>query len=373
MFELRYYRGLNDVALLPLVGTRWLIGSTELADLNLPHEVCADESFVLELVSGDLTAGRSAENVMLWRLTRVPCSSNENSDKKLGPSTLDDSISVRLDEIFSISGLTFVVSTHDTPWTIEELSINHKFGKDSENASKQLGGVQKKKKPYLKLAAAMSALLLVASGAYFSWTQGYLGFTNDNDNDFATIQQNVRQRAQELSANTNNVIEQAGNQVADNLAPQSPEVKQVTQVTMQNANIKVRPKPVLTSEHARTLFREMLDRREIGKDLVINVLSANRIEIAGHLSDAEKPVLLRTIDRFEGRYKGQVALVPNWNVGKKGLPFEIVQIVSGPMAHIITKDGKRLFIGDELDNMRLVSISSDKVVFEGQQNIEVSW
>ncbi|MFD2178942.1 hypothetical protein [Veronia pacifica] len=375
MFELRYYRGSNDVALLPLVGTRWLIGSTELADLNLPNEVCGDQSFVLELVSGDLTAGRSPENVMLWRLTRVPAATEENTQPKSPEKIMDDSICVRLDEMFSISGLSFVVSTHDTPWTLEELSISHQFGKNAEkeNNIKALGQKKTGRRRPLRLATFCVAFLALSAGVYHAVSNNYFNFTSQktHSTDFATLQKEaaIQQQNTTIAQPTRNRIE-----TIDQANPsQTPTNASISQVTTQFVQPIANPKPELTAKHAKTLFREMMDKREIGSGLVIKVVGSERIEVSGRLSETEEPILMRTIDRFEGRYKGAVSVVANWNVGAKGLPFEIVQIVSGPMAHIITKDGKRLFVGDELENMRLVSISNDKVVFEGQENIEVSW
>ena len=39
----------------------------------------------------------------------------------------------------------------------------------------------------------------------------------------------------------------------------------------------------------------------------------------------------------------------------------------------VTDKGKRLFIGDEIDGLRLVKVSKDRIYFKGNHDIEVTW
>lgn len=55
------------------------------------------------------------------------------------------------------------------------------------------------------------------------------------------------------------------------------------------------------------------------------------------------------------------------------LPFKIVQIIGGANGHVVLEDGTRLFVGDQVDDLRLVMIDNSKVVFEGAQRYEVRW
>ena len=55
------------------------------------------------------------------------------------------------------------------------------------------------------------------------------------------------------------------------------------------------------------------------------------------------------------------------------LPFKISQIVGGPNGHVVLEEGSRLFVGDEVDGLRLVLIDNSKVVFDGEQRYEVGW
>jgi len=55
------------------------------------------------------------------------------------------------------------------------------------------------------------------------------------------------------------------------------------------------------------------------------------------------------------------------------LPFKILQIVGGPNGHVVLDQGSRLFVGDEVEGLRLVLIDNTKVVFDGLQRFEVRW
>ena len=60
-------------------------------------------------------------------------------------------------------------------------------------------------------------------------------------------------------------------------------------------------------------------------------------------------------------------------VRDNALPFRIVQIVGGPNGHVLLEEGIRLFLGDEVEGLRLVQIDNGKVVFDGEQRYEVRW
>jgi type III secretion protein D len=59
--------------------------------------------------------------------------------------------------------------------------------------------------------------------------------------------------------------------------------------------------------------------------------------------------------------------------GSSQPPFKITQIVGGPNGHVVLEDGRRLFLGDEVDGLRLVAIDNAKVIFDGQRRYEVRW
>jgi type III secretion protein D len=93
----------------------------------------------------------------------------------------------------------------------------------------------------------------------------------------------------------------------------------------------------------------------------------------GNLQNESRLVFQRMLQRFDDRYQSDVAIVDEVSVGGSSLPFAIVQIMSGPQAHLVTADGKRLYIGDEINGLRLTRIDDGHVEFEGDRHYEVSW
>lgn len=55
------------------------------------------------------------------------------------------------------------------------------------------------------------------------------------------------------------------------------------------------------------------------------------------------------------------------------LPFKIRQVISGTNASVVTQDGQRLFVGEELDGVRLLAVQDNRLTFAGKRKIEVSW
>ncbi|MEI8632341.1 hypothetical protein P4S72_10710 [Vibrio sp. PP-XX7] len=79
------------------------------------------------------------------------------------------------------------------------------------------------------------------------------------------------------------------------------------------------------------------------------------------------------LERFHKQYTTTVTIDNQVGVTSTQLPFEITQITSGKMGSVVTNNGKRLFVGDELNGIRLVSIDHNKVIFKGKHNYEVIW
>jgi len=97
------------------------------------------------------------------------------------------------------------------------------------------------------------------------------------------------------------------------------------------------------------------------------------LALSGHLKPESQLVYQRMLQRFKDRYDTPVALIDNVAAGTSGLPFTIVQIMSGPHAHLVTADGRRLYVGDELAGLRLTRIDDNRIQFDGDRHYEVSW
>ncbi|RAU38187.1 type III secretion system inner membrane ring subunit SctD, partial [Pseudomonas sp. RIT409] len=138
------------------------------------------------------------------------------------------------------------------------------------------------------------------------------------------------------------------------------------------AEAMAHPRKRLASvEEARRQLATMLSDRLLSE---VNVqASAEGLELSGSLKPESQRVYQRMLQRFKERYDTPVALIDNVTASSSGLPFTIVQIMSGPHAHLVTADGHRLYIGDELNGLRLTRIDDDRIQFDGERHYEVSW
>lgn len=132
-------------------------------------------------------------------------------------------------------------------------------------------------------------------------------------------------------------------------------------------------KPVLSvATDVEQQLRRMLVDRELGTKVQVEV-SDQRIVLNGTLLPSEQDLVGRMLTRFQQRFSTPLPIDNQISHQSPILPFEIAQITSGPMGSVVTSDGKRLFIGDELDGVRLVAVDSNKVLFKGEQDFEVIW
>lgn len=121
----------------------------------------------------------------------------------------------------------------------------------------------------------------------------------------------------------------------------------------------------------RTLHA-MLREREL-TDAVKLSSTHTRVVLTGQLTPDEQKKLERMLLQFHQRYKTALMVDNRTQLKHAQLPFQIVQVTSGPRANVVTADGRRLFVGDEVDQLRLVSIDEHQIVFAGQQQIRVNW
>jgi len=127
----------------------------------------------------------------------------------------------------------------------------------------------------------------------------------------------------------------------------------------------------LSAEQARLKLKTMLSDRLLND---INVEATPKgLVLTGNLQEDSRDVYQRMLQRFEGSFESAVPLIDEVGATGSALPFVIVQILSGPQAHLVTADGKRLYIGDDLEGLRLTRIDDGKVEFEGDRHYEVRW
>lgn len=119
------------------------------------------------------------------------------------------------------------------------------------------------------------------------------------------------------------------------------------------------------------LVEEMLIDREILG--VTALLNGEEIELRGRINKSTKRVLERMILRFKTDYPLHPVLVDLTEDLKPSLPFNIASVIYGPFAHIKTRDGERLSKGQSKQGYTLVEISKTRLVFEGEQTVEINW
>ncbi|WP_233631287.1 FHA domain-containing protein [Pseudomonas sp. S30] len=144
----------------------------------------------------------------------------------------------------------------------------------------------------------------------------------------------------------------------------------------------VKPEPAQATERRKVLLddvatvRRQLDRMLQERDLAGQVqveLREDRLVLVGELPRQRLAVVERLLARFQDRYSTPVPVIAKVREQLTRLPFQIAQIVGGKRGHVVTGDGRRLFLGDQIDGLRLTAIGNDKVTFEGEQRYEVTW
>ncbi len=127
-----------------------------------------------------------------------------------------------------------------------------------------------------------------------------------------------------------------------------------------------------TADAVCAALLSMLRERDLADSVrVVNVKGA--VTMSGELSATQLAVLKRMMTRFYALYEMIPPLRDRTTTLSVKLPFRIVQITMGAHANVVTDHGQRLFIGDEVDNLRLVAITSTQVEFNGREHIMANW
>lgn len=122
----------------------------------------------------------------------------------------------------------------------------------------------------------------------------------------------------------------------------------------------------------RQQLLKMLSERELSQRVGLQVING-QVALNGDVSQDEVDLVARMLSRFGEQFDSAVPVISRVRVRDGTLPFKIVQIVGGPNGHVVLEEGSRLFVGDEVDGLRLVLIDNSKVVFDGVQRYEVRW
>ncbi len=319
MYELRVLNGLHQGAALPLVGEQWLIGADAEHDLALYDPGVAPRHCRLT---------RSADG---WTLNAEDSLINDDEGHAHHVTELTPN------QTFALGNVWLCLAPADEAWPLVPVangtasrSATFDPQPDDLAASVPLEKVSSASRFSRRHALLIGVLLSVLGGAW-AWHRSGVSPTAD--------------------------------------APAPP---------IDNPTIATRidpPAPGKTRlsnrDEVRRRLNTLLSDRLLNDVQIEN--SADGLTLEGGLKGDALPVYQRMLERFHERYESTVPIVDNVVPVSSGLPFVIVQVISGANGHLVTADGHRLYVGDEFNGLRLTRIDDQRIEFDGDQHYEVHW
>lgn len=119
-------------------------------------------------------------------------------------------------------------------------------------------------------------------------------------------------------------------------------------------------------------LEKSLAEHKLSKQLQITNES-NSIQIHGELNVDQQQVFETVLVPFVKKYGDLLSINAGILPPSRNLPFGITQIASGPLAHIVTDDGVRMFVGGAHKGYRLAAVREHKLLFSGERSVEIDW
>jgi type III secretion protein D len=129
-------------------------------------------------------------------------------------------------------------------------------------------------------------------------------------------------------------------------------------------------KQYYSREEMATILEQKILESEFSKHVNVNYNVDGWI-INSSLTDEDKPRLEKIIETFNQTYKPRFPIDVRYVKLENLLGIKITQVISGKLAGVVLEDDTRLYIGDEIKGYKLISVSGNKVVFQGEQTIEI--
>ncbi len=337
MFELRVLNGQHQGAALPLIGEEWSIGSAEQQDLAL------DDAGV-ENLHGRLQ--RLGERWVLNGEEGAVCDEEGNAQ---------GSAELTLNTAFMLGSVWLCVSPASDAWpqvpAIIPPQAQHEQAPEAEPARPEA--------PLEKVESRSQKLLNRTTGIIAGLLIGVIG------------------SAWSLTRTAPIALDQEAPHVASATAVATPASANASKPS-QPQTLSKNAKPV--NDTRIRLANVDAVRRELSTMLSDRLLTDIKIEdtpqglmLTGDIKDEALLVYQRMLQRFKDRYSSPVTVLDNVASVRDTLPFVVVQIMTGPHAHLVTADGKRMYVGDELNGLRLTRIEDQRLQFDGDRHIEVNW
>lgn len=310
MFELRVLTGLHRGAALPLSGERWLIGSSADADLALYDPGIEVEHCRLEKQEDD------------WSLSALQGQLGDAEGHRVSQIA-----ALQTDTPFALAGVWLTLSSANSEWPAQPDT--------AAPPAEQMPDEPVQPTQAGELSAAPEDRRRGAKPAR-SWTGPLILVTG-------------------LAA----AIAASGWILTGEAAIPPQPVKPTSE-----------PAPSL-QEGKATLLR-MIKDRELHERLSLTEEGGSLV-LQGSLKKNERALVQRMLAQFSRQYGEALKVIDRTAPLISALPFTIAQINGGQRAHIVTDRGRRIFVGDEIDGLRLVTLDDKLLKFDGTRQIEVSW
>lgn len=138
---------------------------------------------------------------------------------------------------------------------------------------------------------------------------------------------------------------------------------------MQAASQKI---DLATAPEVRQQLLKMLNERDLAQRVNLEMING-QVSLNGDVTQEQMALLSRMLARFGEQFESPVPVMSRVREGSSQPPFKITQIVGGANGHVVLEGGQRLFLGDEVEGLRLVSIDNGRLIFDGRQRYEVRW
>ncbi|KAA8695955.1 Type III secretion protein HrpQ [Pseudomonas caricapapayae] len=323
MFELRVLNGLHQGAALPLVGEEWSIGSAEQQDLALDDPGVESLHCRLQRLGDSWTL--SAEEGAVH---------DEDGNARHAPD-------LNLNSAFMLGSVWLCVSSADDAWpSVPAVIPEQPAQPDTPRNDPPLKKVKSRSQWLNRTTGIIAGLLVGVIGSAWSLTRP----------SPVTLDQGPAHIASATPA------------AQDKTHPASE--KTARPATDKRVRLS-------SADAVRHQLNSMLSDRLL-TDVSIEE-TPDGLMLNGNLKEESLLVYQRMLQRFKDRYESPVTVLDNVSGKQNTLPFVVVQIMTGPHAHLVTADGRRVYVGDEVDGLRLTRIDDQHLQFDGDRHIEVTW
>ncbi|SDH57961.1 type III secretion protein D [Pseudomonas flavescens] len=309
LFELRVLNGLHQGAALPLIGEQWAIGADDTLDLALHDAGVQHRHCQLQ---------RDGERWSLEAADGRPVDVEGHSLAELQPNAP-----------FALGSVWLCLAPAAAPWPNLPATTSGDGADDRPGEQTPLVGPATPRGALLGRAACITlGVLLGVVGSAWSLSS-------------ATLAPSEPAPAASAPAST--------------AAPAKvPDTRQA-----------------IDAQSAARLLKTMLSERML--TAVSLEHTPQGLALSGTLKNDSMRVYERMLQRFNAQHRIDFKLDDRVLSGNGGLPFAITQIIGGSNGHLVMADGRRMYIGDRIDGVRLVQIDNGRIQFDGEQQLEVSW